>query len=172
MPAAAAHGQVKGTGKPPVTSAGLISTLTRSALKAHGRQLMKFAAVDAGKPPNRGFGGPGHRLTVEYIRKQLNPAHYRIEVQEFVELYSTGSSDFAAGRKGEKQQIYPSSFFTYGPSANVTAPIVKVADVGCKAVQSPSSAPLQRREGIADCIAGRLPAPSQGPHRPDPPRHL
>ena len=155
-----------------MTSARLIGTLARSALEAHGRQLMKFAAVGAGKTPNRAFGGPGHRLTLEYIRKQLNPAYYRTVVQEFVHLYSTGASDFAAGRKGQKQQIYPSSWFTYGPSGNVTAPIVKVAGVGCKAVQNPSSAPLQRREGIADCIAGRLPAPSQGPHRPDLPRHL
>lgn len=148
-PAAAA--EEEGEGKPLVTSAKLAHSLTRRALNAHGQKLMQFAAVGAGKTPNRAFGGPGHRLTVDYIKAQLDATgFYRTTLQKFVHLYSTGESNFAAGRAGQKLQIYPSSWFTYGPPGNVTQPIVNVADLGCKPVRAPPPLPIQRREGGAD----------------------
>ena len=126
--------------KPLVTSAKLAHSLTRRALKAHGKMLMQFAAVGAGKTPNRAFGGPGHRLTVDYIKAQLDATgFYRTTLQKFVHLYSTGESNFAAGHAGKELQIYPSSWFTYGPPGNVTRPIVNVAGLGCKPVRVPST---------------------------------
>lgn len=123
---------VKG-GLPLVESNKLRRVLTRTALLKHADELQKFANQDPDK--NRGFGGVGHKLTVDYLynffAKGELAKYYTVEKQEFVHEYAYGTSKVLA--EGESLE---SSYFTYSPSTDgdLTRPLGAAANLGCEAV--------------------------------------
>lgn len=103
--------------------------VTRSGLLKHVYKLQEFA--DADEKGNRGFGGTGHKKTVDYIVKWFKqwPQYYKVETQEFVHEYSSGSSELSV--EGE---TIDSKFFTYSPSGVITEDLVPTANLGCELV--------------------------------------
>lgn len=118
-------------GLPLVQSNQLRRVLTRSALLAHAEKLESFANTDPQK--NRGFGGVGHKLTVDYLFNALSATgYYDVWLQEFELLYAAGST------KVESEGVtFTSLYFTYAPSSNgtLTAELVQVANFGCALVR-------------------------------------
>ncbi|KAL7274658.1 Leucyl aminopeptidase yscIV, partial [Rhizina undulata] len=119
---------------PLVNSKQLQRILTRSALLKHAEKLQSFADQDPKK--NRGFGGTGHNLTVQYLYDTLSALdYYNVSLQEFVWEYADGSATFAADGTD-----YPSVYFTYSPSTNgstVSGDLVAVANLGCDITDYP-----------------------------------
>lgn len=118
---------------PLVQSNQLRRVLTRTALLKHAEKLESFA--DADPQSNRGFGGVGHKLTVDYIYNTLSALdYYDVWLQEFEMLYASGEATFEA-----EGTTFSSLYFTYAPNSNgpITAELVPVANLGCELVSLP-----------------------------------
>lgn len=80
--------------RPLVESNKLRRVLTRSDLLKQAETLQSFALA-SGAGTTRGFGGPGHNATINYILQEVSKLSewYTVELQPFVERYSaaTGS---------------------------------------------------------------------------------
>lgn len=119
---------------PLVQSNQLRRALTRTALLGHAEELQSFA--DADPQRNRGFGGTGHKLTVDYLYNILSALdYYDVWLQEFEWLYAAGEATFEA-----EGTTYTSLYFTYAPNSNgtITAEIVPVVNLGCELVGTPT----------------------------------
>jgi hypothetical protein len=120
------EGQITNHKKLLVQSNQLRRVLTGSGLTRHA------LAISNG---NRSFGSKAHNATVNYIKEKLDSTgYYNTELQTFPCMYSEGKSEFMAAGKA-----YDTAWFTYGPSGNVTAEIVPVANLGCERVKFHSS---------------------------------
>lgn len=115
--------------KPLVSSTLLQLTISSNNLLKHAKNLYKFANDNGG---TRAFGSKGHNATVNYIKKLLDDTkYYDTELQTFPYLFSEGTSKFSANGTD-----YATSWFTYGPAGDVTAPIVVVNNLGCDLVST------------------------------------
>ena len=118
--------------KPLVTSTRLQQEIHSHNLVKHARQLVNFSKLSNG---TRVFGSLGHNATLNYIKGLLDKTNFYDTVyQTFPYFYSDGSATFSANGTS-----YSTSWFTYGPAGNVTAPLVIVNDLGCEAVSLNSS---------------------------------
>lgn len=116
---------------PLVQSNQLRRVLTRSALLGHAEKLESFAHADPQN--NRGFGGIGHKLTVDYLFKTLSEiGYYDVWLQEFELLYAAGNTKIQS-----EGVTFTSLYFTYAPSSNgtITTELVQVANYGCALVR-------------------------------------
>ncbi|KAI4176358.1 MAG: hypothetical protein LQ343_001097 [Gyalolechia ehrenbergii] len=120
---------------PLVQSNLLRRVLLRSNLLAKSQTLEGFAYATPER--NRVFGGPGHNATVNYLYDQVAAlgGYYNVELQPFVELYTSGSASVKVA--GADQGA---SLFTYSPSGNFSEPLVAVANFGCEAADYPDLA--------------------------------
>jgi hypothetical protein len=117
--------------KPLVTSTKLQQEIHSHNLVNHAKQLVNFSKLSNG---TRAFGSLGHNATLSYIKGLLDKTNFYDTVyQTFPYLYSDGNANFSANGTS-----YSTSWFTYGPAGDVTAPLVIVNDLGCEAV-SPNS---------------------------------
>ncbi|EOA86740.1 Leucyl aminopeptidase yscIV [Exserohilum turcicum] len=119
-------GPGKPDGKPKklVTPNDLIKDIKLEDLLAGSQQLQTFADEAGG---NRAFGGTGHNATTEWLYQTLlATGYYDVYKQPFVELFTAATTKFTAA--GEE---IPVSYMTFGPSADVTASIAKVNNLGC-----------------------------------------
>ncbi|KAJ4352337.1 Leucyl aminopeptidase yscIV [Didymosphaeria variabile] len=118
-------------GKKLVTPRELINQVKLKDLLAGSQKLQDFADANGG---NRAFGGGGHNATVNWLYSELKKTgYYNVVKQPFVELFTAATIDFSAG--GTE---YDAFYMTYGPSGNVTAPLVQVANIGCDAADYPA----------------------------------
>lgn len=118
---------------PLVQSNQLRRVLTRTALLGHAEKLESFGHADPQK--NRGFGGVGHNLTVDYLFDTLSALdYYDVWLQSFDLLYAAGDSKIVI-----EGTTYTSLYFTYAPSSDgpITAELVPVSSSGCEAVRTP-----------------------------------
>ncbi|KAF2451424.1 aminopeptidase-like protein Y [Karstenula rhodostoma CBS 690.94] len=114
-----------------VTPRELIKDVKLKNLLAGSQKLQDFANANGG---NRAFGGGGHNATVNWLYTELKKTgYYNVKKQPFVELFTAATIDFSAG--GTE---YDAFYMTYGPSGNVTAPLVPVANIGCDAADYPA----------------------------------
>lgn len=123
---------------PLVQSNQLRRVLTRSALLGHAEKLESFAHADPQK--NRGFGGVGHNLTVDYLFNTLSAIdYYDVWLQKFELLYAAGDAKVQS-----EGATFTSLYFTYAPNSNgpITAELVPVANLGCELVRTLSSSPI------------------------------
>jgi hypothetical protein len=117
--------------KPLVTSAKLQQELHSPNLVKHAKQLVNFSKLSNG---TRAFGSLGHNATLSYIKDLLDKTNFYDTVyQTFPYLYSDGNASFSANGTS-----YSTSWFTYGPAGNITAPLAIVNDLGCEAVSANS----------------------------------
>lgn len=117
---------------PLVDSRALQRNINRAGLKRHVDKLQSFAKNDP--EGNRSFGGKGHIATVEYIKKWFAqwPHYYKVETQDFVELYSAGDSTLVV--EGE---TIDSQYFTYAPKGDLEAELAVTNNLGCELVCIP-----------------------------------
>ena len=117
---------------PLVESNKLRRVLTRTALLKHADKFLEFSKKDP--DGNRGFGGVGHNLTVDYLyntfRKMAD--YYTVEKQMFIHEYSYGTSKVTI-----EGQAHESSYFTYSPSTDgdLKLPLGLTANLGCTPVR-------------------------------------
>jgi len=120
--------------KPLVTSTKLQQELHSHNLVKHAKQLVNFAKLSNG---TRAFGSLGHNATLSYIKGLLDETNFYDTVyQTFPYFYSDGNATFSASGTN-----YSTSWFTYGPAGDVTAPLVIVNNLGCEAVSVNSFLP-------------------------------
>ncbi|KAF2108045.1 hypothetical protein BDV96DRAFT_588122 [Lophiotrema nucula] len=118
--------------KPLVSSEELQNLITLDDLLAASQDLQDIADANGG---NRAFGGAGHNATVDYLVETLEALEYfDVSTQPFVELFSAATVEFTAG--GTE---YEAGYMTYSPSGTASAPLVRVANLGCNAVDYPST---------------------------------
>lgn len=123
---------------PLVQSNQLRRVLTRSALLGHAEKLESFAHADPQN--NRGFGGVGHNLTVDYLFDTLSAIdYYDVWLQKFELLYAAGDAKVQS-----EGATFTSLYFTYAPNSNgpITAELVPVANLGCELVRTLSLSPI------------------------------
>lgn len=109
----------------------LIKKIKLDDLVAGSQKLQDFADANGG---NRAFGGGGHNATSEWLYQTLKKTgYYNVYKQPFVELFTAATvkatvagADIAA------------DYLTYGPSAEVSANLVKVNALGCNASDFPA----------------------------------
>jgi Zn-dependent M28 family amino/carboxypeptidase len=117
--------------KPLVTSEALEELITLEDLLAGSQKLQDIADANGGQ---RAFGGAGHNATVDFLYDTLVGLDaYDVYKQPFVELFTAGTVEFAAG--GED---YSAEYMTYGPGGDVSAPLVAVSNLGCDATDYPA----------------------------------
>jgi Zn-dependent M28 family amino/carboxypeptidase len=115
-----------------VTSKALQKLVTLDNLLAGSQVLQDIADANGG---NRAFGGAGHNATTEYIYQELlKTGYYDVYKQPFVELFSAATVKLTVGGEDLKAE-----FMTYGPSGDVSAPVVEVADIGCNDADYPAT---------------------------------
>ncbi|KAF8416544.1 hypothetical protein BGX38DRAFT_760537, partial [Terfezia claveryi] len=104
--------------------------LTRKALLKHADKLLKFSQTDP--DGNRGFGGVGHNLTVDYLYNTFSTGdmadYYTVEKQMFIYKYAYGTSKVII-----EGQTHESLYLTYSPSTNgeLKLPLGLAANLGC-----------------------------------------
>ena len=117
---------------PLVESNKLRRVLTRKALLTHADELLKFSQEDP--DGNRGFGGVGHNLTVDYLYKAFCDMsdYYTVEKQMFIYEYAYGTSKVII-----EGQTHESSYFTYSPSTDgdLKLPLGLTSNLGCNPVR-------------------------------------
>ncbi|KAF5310485.1 hypothetical protein D9611_012322 [Ephemerocybe angulata] len=117
--------------KPLVNSVALQALTSKLTLLGHAREFLKFSQLSGG---TRAFGSKGHNATVSYIKTLLDlTGYYDTQLQTFPYLFSSGSATFAANN-----EEFTTKWFTYGPSGDVTALLVPVANLGCDASDYPA----------------------------------
>lgn len=114
----------------------LQSAIHQNALLQGSKKLEQFAYSTPGR--NRQMGTEGHKLTTDYIIKELKKlnGYYKVETQTFwadVMLNGTGSLEL----NGDPTD---SGLFDYSASGEVSAPLVVVSNQGCEAVRLAPSA--------------------------------
>lgn len=119
--------------KPLVDSKKLQNAITKKGLEAHAKKLMSFAKSTP--EYNRAFGGKGHNMTVDYIKKWFGqwPEYYKVETQSFVHPYTDGFASLSVDGVPFPGPDEP-GYFTYGVAGTVTAEIVVVNNLGCELV--------------------------------------
>jgi len=131
------HGDGHGGGhhgggpKPLVKSSKLQSLVKTKDLLAGSQKLQDIANAHGG---NRAFGGGGHNATVDFLYETLTSLkYYDVVKQPFKEIYSSGSGSLTVDGKAIEVQI-----MTYTPGGEATKPVIKVANLGCDAVDYPA----------------------------------
>ncbi|KAI5856945.1 hypothetical protein BZA05DRAFT_162420 [Tricharina praecox] len=119
--------------RPLVDSSKLRRQLTRSALLSHAHKLSSFAFA-RGAGGNRGFGGPGHNATINYVHDLVAATGaYDVYLQPFAERYAAANGSFAVD--GEDVLFYPSRG---SPRARgMKALLAQVRGEGCTADDYP-----------------------------------
>ncbi|KAF2750143.1 aminopeptidase-like protein Y [Sporormia fimetaria CBS 119925] len=109
----------------------LQEAVTLKDLMAGAKKLQEFADRNGG---NRAFGGAGHNATTEWLYQELKKTgYYNVYKQPFVELFTAATVESSAN--GE---AFMGEYMTYGPSGDVTAPLVLVNNLGCNPEDYPA----------------------------------
>ncbi|KAF1846534.1 aminopeptidase-like protein Y [Cucurbitaria berberidis CBS 394.84] len=109
----------------------LIKAIDLDDLLAGSQQLQTFADENGG---NRAFGSGGHNATTEWLYQTLKKTgYYDVYKQPFVELFTAATVSLTAAGAP-----VPAEYLTYGPSAKVTANLVKVNNLGCNVSDFPA----------------------------------
>lgn len=115
-----------------VSSEELQAAVTLQDLLAGSQKLQDIATANGG---NRAFGGGGHNATTEWLYQELlATGYYNVYKQPFTELFSAATVRLSVGGNTSVTGEY----MTYGPSGDVTAPIVRVNNLGCDAADYPT----------------------------------
>lgn len=103
--------------------------LLRSELLAKGQILQDFAYSWEGR--NRLIGTPGHNKTVNYLYDTLvATGYYDVAFQEFVIASPENETVIIAGQSIETAAM------SFSQAGDFTAPLAKVANLGCDAVST------------------------------------
>jgi hypothetical protein len=112
----------------------LQADINRDNLLDGAQQLENFAYASAER--NRFVGSPGHNDTVYWLKDTLESldGYYNVSLQQFyiVAQLSGSVNSFKVNGVAPANGSY--LLFDYSASANVTAPLVTVSNLGCNAV--------------------------------------
>ncbi|KAL0638251.1 hypothetical protein Q9L58_002708 [Maublancomyces gigas] len=133
--------------RPLVESNKLRRLLTRTDLLKQAETLQSFALA-SGAGSTRGFGGPGHNATINYILREVSKLSewYDVELQPFVERYSAATGSLLLD--GDSAVFYAARG---SPSVEyLRAEIATVVGEGCNS------------ENFSSKVAGRIALLSRG----------
>lgn len=120
--------------KPDVEPHALVEQIYESDLR-EGAYVLQGISTENNN--TRAFGTPGHEATLDYIRAELGKSgYYKVTTQEFETYNYTpfGNSTFEAGGT-----VYPVATPEFSLGGEVSATIVKVANLGCDPSDYPAS---------------------------------